>query len=84
MKRGLLLSSWKERTGIRFNTNKLNRMQTLHKITELWTEWFSDCSKINSKFNTIARFKSPVKENDDSNKTYRYAHDLSLSTNSFI
>jgi hypothetical protein len=47
-----------------------------HKATEFYTEWFSDFPYITSTFRTIAISKSSVKENNDSNKTYRYVHDL--------
>jgi hypothetical protein len=42
---------------------------TLHEITDFYTEWFSVCPNITSKFCTIAIFKSFVKENNDSNET---------------
>jgi hypothetical protein len=48
----------------------------LHKITELYNEWFKACPNITSKFRTIAMFKSFVKQNNDSNSTRRYVHDL--------
>jgi hypothetical protein len=51
---------------------------TLHKITEFYTEWFSVYPNIASKFRAIAIFKNCVKQNKDSNKTYRYVHDLLL------
>jgi hypothetical protein len=51
---------------------------TLHKITEFCTEWFSVYPNITSTFRTIAIFKNCVKQNNDSNKTYRYVHDLLL------
>jgi hypothetical protein len=51
---------------------------TLHKITEFYTELFSVYSNITSKFRTIVIFKNCVKQNNDSNKTYRYVHDLLL------
>jgi hypothetical protein len=51
---------------------------TLHKITEFYTELFSVYHNITSKFRTIAKFKNCVKQNNDSNKTYRYVHDLLL------
>jgi hypothetical protein len=44
----------------------------LHKITEFYTEWFSVYPNITSKFCTIAIFKNCIKQNNDSNKTYRY------------
>jgi hypothetical protein len=44
---------------------------TSHKITEFYTEWFSAYYYITSKFRTIAMFKNCVKQNNDSNKTYR-------------
>jgi hypothetical protein len=56
---------------------------TLHKITDFYTEWFSVYPKITSKFHTIAIFKNCFKQND-SNKTYRYVHDLLLYQSSFV
>jgi hypothetical protein len=47
---------------------------TLHKITKFYTELFSVYHNITSKFRTIAIFKNCVKQNYDSNKTYRYVH----------
>jgi hypothetical protein len=57
---------------------KLSGLQknTLHKITEFYTEWFSVYPNLTSKFRTIAIFKNRVKQNNDSNKTYRYVYDL--------
>jgi hypothetical protein len=57
---------------------------TLHKITEFYTEWFSVYHNITSKFRTIAIFKNCVKQNNDSNKTYKYFHDLLLYQSSFV
>jgi hypothetical protein len=57
---------------------------TLHNITEFYTEWFSVYSNITSKFRTIAIFKNCVKQDNDSNKTYRYGHDLLLYQSSFV
>jgi hypothetical protein len=51
---------------------------TLHKITEFYTEWYSVYPNITSKFRTIAIFKNCAKQNNDSDKTYRYVHDLLL------
>jgi hypothetical protein len=51
---------------------------TFHKITEFYTEWFSGYPNITLKFRTIAILKNCVKQNNDSNKTYRYVHDLLL------
>jgi hypothetical protein len=56
---------------------------TLNKITEFYTELFSVYHNITSKFRTIAIFKSFIKQNNDSNKTYRYVHDLLLYKSSF-
>jgi hypothetical protein len=53
---------------------------TLHKITELYTEWFSVYPNITSNFRTIVIFKNCVKQNNNSNKTCRYVHDLSQSS----
>jgi hypothetical protein len=49
------------------------------KITEFYTEWFSVYPNITSKFRAIAIFKNCVKQNNDSNKTYRYVRDLFFS-----
>jgi hypothetical protein len=57
---------------------------TLHKITEFYTELFSVYHNITSKFRTIVIFKNGIKENNDSNKTYRYARDLLLFQSSFV
>jgi hypothetical protein len=57
---------------------------TLHKITEFYTEWFSVYPNITSQFRTIAIFNKCVKQNNDSNKTYRYVHDLLLYQSSFV
>jgi hypothetical protein len=57
---------------------------TLHKITELYTELFSVYPNITSKFRTTTMLKSCVKQNNDSNKTYRYVHDLLLYQSSFV
>jgi hypothetical protein len=57
---------------------------TLRKITKFYTELFSVYHNITSKFRTIAIFKNCVKQNNDSNKTYRYVHDLLLYHSSFI
>jgi hypothetical protein len=56
----------------------------LQKITEFFTEWFSVYPNITSKFRTIAIFKNCFKQNNDSNKTYRYVHDLLLYQSSFV
>jgi hypothetical protein len=57
---------------------------TLHKITEFYTELFSVYRNITSKFCTIAIFKNCVKQNNDSNKMYRYVHDLLLYQSPFV
>jgi hypothetical protein len=57
---------------------------TMHKITEFYTELFSVYHNITSKFRTIAIFKNSVKQNNDSNKTYRYVHNLLLYQSSFV
>jgi hypothetical protein len=57
---------------------------TLHKITELYTELFSVYHNITSKFRNIAIFKNCIKQNNDSNKTCRYVHDLLLFQSSFV
>jgi hypothetical protein len=56
----------------------------LHKITDFYTEWFSVYPNITLKFRTIAIFKNCVKQNNNSNKTYRYVHDLLLYLISFV
>jgi hypothetical protein len=57
---------------------------TLHKITEFYTELFSVYPNITSKFRTIVTFNNCVKQNYDSNKIYRYVHDLLLYQSSFV
>jgi hypothetical protein len=57
---------------------------TLHKITEFYTELFNVYHNITSKFRTIAIFKNCVKQNSDSNKTYRYVYGLLLYQSSFV
>jgi hypothetical protein len=57
---------------------------TFQKITEFYTELFSVYHNITSKFRSIAIFKNYVKQNNDSNKTYRYVHDLLLYQSSFV
>jgi hypothetical protein len=57
---------------------------TLNKITEFYIELFSVYHNITSKVRTIAIFKNCVKRNNDSNKTYRYVHDLLLYHSSFV
>jgi hypothetical protein len=47
-----------------------------HKITEFYMHWFSACTNITSRFRTIIIFKSFIKQNNESNKTYMYIHDL--------
>jgi hypothetical protein len=41
---------------------------SLQKITEFYTEWFSVCPNIISKYRTIVIFRSFVTQNNDSNK----------------
>jgi hypothetical protein len=56
----------------------------LQKITEFYTELFSVYHNITSKVHTIAIFKNCVKQNNDSNKTYRYVCDLFQNQSSFV
>jgi hypothetical protein len=51
---------------------------TLHKITEFYTKLFSVYPNINSNIRTIAIFKNCIKQNNDSNKTYIYVHDVTI------
>jgi hypothetical protein len=37
----------------------------MNKITEFYTEWFSVCSNITSKFRAIATLESSLKQNND-------------------
>jgi hypothetical protein len=55
----------------------------LHNFAELYTEWFAVCTSTTSKFRTIAIFKSFVEENNDSDKTCRWIHNL-LCQMSFV
>jgi hypothetical protein len=58
---------------------------TLHKITEFYTELLSVYPNTTSKFRTIAIFnKNCVKQDNDSNTTYRYVHDLLLYQSSSV
>jgi hypothetical protein len=57
---------------------------TMHKITDFYTVWFSVCPNIISIFRTITTIKNLIKYNNDSNKTCRYAHNLSLFQTSFV
>jgi hypothetical protein len=57
---------------------------TLHKITKFYTEWFNVYTNVASKFRTIVIFKNCVRQNNDSNKTYRYVHNLLLYQSSFV
>jgi hypothetical protein len=57
---------------------------SLRKITVFYTEYFSVSSSLTLKFRTIAIFESFIKQNKDSHKTYRYAHDLLLCQTSFV
>jgi hypothetical protein len=51
---------------------------TLHKITELYTEWFSVCPNITSKFLIISMLKNFAEENNDTNKACTHVHDILL------
>jgi len=50
----------------------------LHKTTQFYKEWFNVCHKVTSKFRTIAKFKNIVKQNNDSNETCTYLHNILL------
>jgi len=54
-----------------------NKLGTLHKIIEFYTEFFSVCPNITSTFFTVNMFKSFVEENIDSNKICRHVHGIS-------
>jgi hypothetical protein len=62
---------------LRWKLNSLQRYdiaqnyRILHAVVQIY-------HKITSTFRTIAIFKNCVKQNNDSNKTYRYVHDLLL------
>jgi predicted component of viral defense system (DUF524 family) len=74
-----------DKSYVKFNNNKINSSQIhmqFHKITEFYTNKFSVCPNITSKFRITAVFKSCVKENNDSNETCRYDHYLSLGETS--
>jgi hypothetical protein len=62
-----------------FKDSRLKDM--IHKITTLYTDCITVCPNIISKFCIIAKCKIIVKENYDSNKTYRY---LPLTAQNFI
>jgi hypothetical protein len=55
-----------------------NKLGTLHKIIEFYTEFFSVCPNITSTFFTVNMFKSFVEENNDPNKICRHVHGLLL------
>jgi hypothetical protein len=57
---------------------------TLYKITEFYTEWFSVYLNTTSEFRTIVIFKKLRQTKNDSNKTYRYVHDLFLYQSLFV
>jgi hypothetical protein len=69
-----------EKSYIIFNNNKINSLQhiTLHKITEFYLKQFSVCPNITSKCRTNAILKISVKENNDSNKTCKHVHNISM------
>jgi hypothetical protein len=61
---------------IKFNNNKINSLQTydiaqnyrvLHEVVQCW-------SQHNFKFQTTTILIGFIKENNDSNKTYKYVH----------
>lgn len=54
----------------------------LHRIIELCTDQFCLCPNISTKFRTKPYLKASPNKND-SNKTWRYCHYLSLYQNSF-
>jgi hypothetical protein len=56
----------------------------LHKITGFRAEWFSVSSNITSTFRTIGMLKTFVKQNCDSNKTFKNVRDILLYQTSFI
>jgi hypothetical protein len=57
---------------------------TLHKITEFYADCFSVYHNITSKCRTIVIFENCVEQNNNSNKTCRYVHDLLLYQSSFV
>jgi hypothetical protein len=57
---------------------------TLHRIAELCTEWFSVRPNIPSTFRTTAILKSFFKQNDCTNKPFRYVHYHLLHQTSFV
>jgi hypothetical protein len=65
---------------------KLNSLQRydIAQNYRILHRFFSVYHNITSKFRTIAVFKNCVKENNDSNKTYRYVNDLLLCQSSFV
>jgi hypothetical protein len=48
----------------------------LHKIKQLYAERFIVCRNKSSEFRTIVVFKTFVKQNNNSNKTFRYVNNL--------
>jgi hypothetical protein len=57
---------------------------TLHRIRYLYTEWFSVCLNITSKFHSIATFNRFIKQNKYLNKTCRHVRDLLQYQTSFV
>jgi hypothetical protein len=53
-------------------------------IAGFYTQWFSVCSNITSKFRTITILKSYTKQNNDSIQAYRHVYDLPLHQTSLI
>jgi hypothetical protein len=64
---------------IKFKNNKINTLQP-YDIAQNYRilKVVERLSRHNLKFRTTAIFKRSVRENKDSNKTCRYAHDLTV------
>jgi hypothetical protein len=52
-------------TNVIITSQQVYKCMTLHRISELYTQWFSVCLNITSKFRTIAIFENFVKQHND-------------------
>jgi hypothetical protein len=72
-----------DKSYIKFNNNKLNSLQT-YDIAQSYRILYKEVqlfSQRNLKMSNTNVFKSSIKENNDSNKTFRYVRDLSMNKN---
>jgi hypothetical protein len=80
--------SYQCKSYVKFSNNKINSLQVglydifqnyriVHKVVQRLPQH-------NPKFRNTTNFESPVKESNDSNKSYRYAHGISMYKSSFV